>query len=204
MFSLLRTTRTLALPIDIQLQLFHTLVTQLVMYGAEAWGIEDCTVIERLHLNFCKYILSLNKCTYTNVIYGETGEIPLSLRVKCRIVEYWSRLITCQSKKLSYFIYKFIYSLHTNNIYHSLWILFVKKILCNCSFSGVWQSQTIPTGMDLFNNNILQRLRDQFIQQWNSDINNSPKSINFRMFKLNFEREKLPNQSTSSTEDSAQ
>ena len=53
----------------------------------------------------------------------------------------------------------------------------------------VWRSQTIPTGIDLFNNNILQRLRDQFIQQWNSDIDNSPKSNNFRMFKLNFERE---------------
>ena len=49
MFSLLREARTLALPIDIQLQLFHTRVTPVVMYGAEAWGIEDCTVIERMH-----------------------------------------------------------------------------------------------------------------------------------------------------------
>ena len=54
--SLPRKTRTLALPIDIQLQLFHTLVTPVVMYGAEVWGIKDCTVIERLHLKFCKYI----------------------------------------------------------------------------------------------------------------------------------------------------
>ena len=43
--------------------------------------------------------------------------------------------------------------------------------------------------MDLFNNNILQRLWDQFLQQSNSDIDNNPKSINFRMFKLTFERE---------------
>ena len=55
------------------------------MYGAEAWGIEDCTVIERLRLKLCKYILSLNKCTYTNMVYGD---IPLSLHVKCKIVEY--------------------------------------------------------------------------------------------------------------------
>ena len=61
--------------------------------------------------------------------------------------------------------------------------------LSDCGFSGVWQSQTIPTGVDLFNNNMLQRLRDQFTQQWNSDIDNSPKSSNFRMFKQNFERE---------------
>ena len=158
MFSLLRKARTLALPIDIQLQLFRTFVTPVVIYGAEVWGIEDCTVIERLHLEFCKYILSLNKCTYKNMVYGETGEIPLSLRAKCRIIKYWCRLITCQTRKLSSFIYTFIDSLHTNNIYHSPWILFVKKILCDCSLSGVWQGQTIPTGIDLFNNNILQRL----------------------------------------------
>ena len=87
------------------------------------------------------------------MVYGETGEIPLSLRVKCRIVKYWSRLMTCQTKKLLSFIYKFIYSFHTNNIYHSPW-----KILCDCGFSGAWQSQTIPTGIDPINNNILQRL----------------------------------------------
>ena len=64
----------------------------------------------------------LNKCTCIHkyhMVYSETGEIPLSLHVKCRIGKYWSRLITCQSKKLSYFIYMFIYSLHINNIYHS-------------------------------------------------------------------------------------
>ena len=90
MLSLLRKTRTLFLPIDIQLQLFHTPVTPVVMSGAESWGIEDCTVIERLHLTFCKYILSLNKCTYTNMVCSETGQIPLILRVKCIIFKYWS------------------------------------------------------------------------------------------------------------------
>ena len=59
----------------------------------------------------------------------------------------------------------------------------------HCGFSGVWQSQTFPTGIYLFNNNILQRLRDQFIQQLNSYIDTSPKFIKFRMFKLNFEKE---------------
>ena len=47
------------------------------------------TVIERLHLKFCKYILSLNKCTYTNMVYSEMGEIALSLHVKCRIIKQY-------------------------------------------------------------------------------------------------------------------
>ena len=54
MFSLPRKAITLTLPIDIQLQLFHTLVTPVVTYGAEAWGIEDRTVNDRLHLKLCK------------------------------------------------------------------------------------------------------------------------------------------------------
>ena len=35
------------------------------------------------------------------MVYDETGEILLSLRVKCRIVKYWNRLITYQTWKLS-------------------------------------------------------------------------------------------------------
>ena len=68
-------------------------------------------------------------------------------------------------------------------------------------FIGGLAKKTIPTGIDLFKNNILQRLQDQLIQQWDSDIDNSPKSINFRIFNLNFEREKISNQSTTSTMD---
>ena len=107
-------------------------------------------VIERLHLIFCKYILSLNKCTYTNMVYGETGEIP----VKCRMIKiaYWCRFITCRTRKLSYFLYKFniVYTQIISTTLRGYYLLRTN-----------WQSQTIPTGIDLFNNNILQRLRDQ-------------------------------------------
>ena len=81
-----------------------SLIIPVVMYGAEAWEIDDFTVIERLHLKLCKYILSLNKCTYKKMLYDETGEIPLSLdvlHVKCGLITY-------QTKKLSSFIFKFI------------------------------------------------------------------------------------------------
>ena len=52
--------------------------------------------------------------------------------------------MTCQTKKLLSFIYKYIYSLNANNtcIYGYPWIFIKTKVY----FSGVWQSQTIPTG----------------------------------------------------------
>ena len=87
-------------------------------------------------LDILQMYLSLNTCIYTNMVYVEAGEIPIGLCVMCKTIKYWSGLTTWQTMK--FFIYKFIYSLHTNNIYHSLWILLVKKIVCDCGFSEVW------------------------------------------------------------------
>ena len=74
-------------------------------------------VIERLHLIFCKYILSLNKCTYTNMVYGDTGEIP----VKCRMIKYayCCRFITCRTRKLLYFFIS-LYIVYTQIIFTTL------------------------------------------------------------------------------------
>ena len=62
-------------------------------YDTATKGIENCTVIAP-NILWIYSLLSLNKCAYTNMIYGETGEKQLSLRVKYKIVKYWSRLIT--------------------------------------------------------------------------------------------------------------
>ena len=49
MFSILKRSRVLNLPIDIQLILFDSMVTPILLYGCEAWGNENIDVIEKLH-----------------------------------------------------------------------------------------------------------------------------------------------------------
>ena len=66
MFSILKRTRQLNLPIDLQLHLFIVLPTGL--YGCEVWAPEDCVILVKPQLRFCKYILSVNKCTYNNMV----------------------------------------------------------------------------------------------------------------------------------------
>ena len=46
MFSLLRRSRQLDLPLDIQLALFDTLIMPILTYGCEVWGFEKSTIIE--------------------------------------------------------------------------------------------------------------------------------------------------------------
>ena len=86
MFSILKKSRQLNLPIDLQLHLFNAIVLPMVLYGCEVWAPEDCVILEKLQLRFCKYILSVNKCTYNNMVYGKLGVLHLKVHVKSRAI----------------------------------------------------------------------------------------------------------------------
>ena len=105
MFSSLGKVRTLALP----------LTAAAIPHARE----------HRLHLQISKYVLSLNTYAYINMVYGETGEIPFSLCVKSRIVNYWSRLLTCMTKKLSC-------------LFVSLYIVYTQIIGLSTTFRGYY------------------------------------------------------------------
>ena len=64
MFSLLKKSRVLNLPIDLQLDLFDKLVTPILLYGSGIWAYENNDIIEKLHLRYCKYILSVKKAPH--------------------------------------------------------------------------------------------------------------------------------------------
>ena len=65
------------LPIDLQLDLFDKLVTPILLYGSEIWAYKN-NDIEKHHLRYCKYILSVNKSTTSSMVYGELGRYPLN------------------------------------------------------------------------------------------------------------------------------
>ena len=50
MFSLLKNIRLKQLPIDVQLQLFDSVVFPVLLYGCEIWGFENLAIIEKVHL----------------------------------------------------------------------------------------------------------------------------------------------------------
>ena len=50
-----------ALPVDIMIHLFDTLVKPILLYGSEE-------ILEKLLLRFCKYILLLNRTTCSNMV----------------------------------------------------------------------------------------------------------------------------------------
>ena len=73
MFSILRTARCLFLPLYVLLKLFNHIVVPIITYGCEIWGSENIDIIEKLQLQFLKYLLNVNKFSCSNMVYGEVG-----------------------------------------------------------------------------------------------------------------------------------
>ena len=141
MYSLVSKSRKLDLPVDLQIELFHSLVVPIVTYGSEIWGFSMCSNIEKLHLKFLKLIMGVRASTCSAAVYGETGTFPLYVGVYTRMIGFWCRTLQGKSNKLSHKLLKLMYTLHENGLYEWPWLQHVKKVLDNCGLSNIWRSQ---------------------------------------------------------------
>lgn len=51
-YALYRKTRNMAIPIDLQLKLFDSLIEPILLYACEIWGFENINILEKVHLRF--------------------------------------------------------------------------------------------------------------------------------------------------------
>ena len=175
MFSLLTKSQVLELPIDIQLDLFEKTVVPILLYGSEVWGFENMKIVETLHLRFCKYILKLKRSTPSYMVYGELGVYSMRIYVAMRMVTYWTKLID-NSCKLSSKVYNILHQLSETNVMKVPWIEQIKGVFNSCGLSNIWAAQSYPNAKWL-TASVKQKLKDQFIQEWQTEIDKSSKAI---------------------------
>ena len=72
-----------------KLDLFDKLVTPILNYGCEVWGVFQANSIERVHLQFCKRLLGVKKTTQNDFVYGELVRTNYITRRYLIIVKYW-------------------------------------------------------------------------------------------------------------------
>ena len=113
--------------------------------------------------------------------YGELGRLPLSTIAKERELKFWIKIIN-DVDSLGYKMY--IDS--CNNIRGPSWAKRVNSIIDHLGFTDV------RTAFDERINYLLlfkNRVRDQFIQDWKSSIDSSPKLFYYAKVKNHFEYE---------------
>jgi hypothetical protein len=196
MFSLLKKSKKLLLPLDIQIELFDKMIVPILLYGCEIWCPSMNGLASKLQLRFYKLILKLRKTTPTRMVYGETGQFPLELQAKARMMSFWYNLVSESSKgKLSSVMYKYLHQLYTKkDDYKSPFLRYVESTLNELGLSGIWLTQfKLNVSIEWFKGKLKQSLRDQYIQQWLSDIDTRDIFYNYRLYKPVFQYEKYLN-----------
>ena len=191
MFSLLKKARNDRLPLDIQLELFEKCVKPVLLYGCEIWGFEQILPCNRLQLRFLKMVLGVKKSTSSCMVLGEVGCLPIDIEIKARMLCFWySHFLEAisGSNKLSVIMFKLCYCLFDTDQLEFKWFHTIRSLLNELGMPFIWKNPVYS--INQFKSLIKQRLKDQYLQSWRSNIDQSGVCCNYRMYKINYTLEK--------------
>ena len=155
-------------------------------YGSEVWGFHKSQQVERVHLRFLKQILAVRQQTCYMIVYGELGRVPLYVSRKVRIVKYWYKILSDPCTLLNK-VYKQEANDVDNNSNMKSWSANVKSLLNDHGFSYIWNNQDVSQKQL---NTVIQRMYDQFYQEFYACINVSSKMKTFKKISKLFILEK--------------
>ena len=140
------------LPVKTSIKLFHTLISPIVLYNVEIWAtmtdkslrtftendifnnVDKCKT-DVIHRKLLKYVLGLSKSCPNMTVYGDTGEIPLSIKGYRLMIDYWNRLTTLPDSNLAK------KALLENVKIRSNWIMTLEKLLKTFNLTEVSSDQ---------------------------------------------------------------
>ena len=162
--------------VDHRLELFDKLITPILNYGSEIWGFQKGDVIERLHMKFCKTILGVKKSTQNDFIYGELGRRTMLCNRQICIIKYWFKILSSNENKYVRKVYKMMLNDININPNKVNWASLLRDTLCNMGFQDVWLAQSVGNEK-IFFKIFEQRVSDNFIQTWESRLNESSRAL---------------------------
>ncbi len=64
------------------------MILPVMTYAAEVWGNYIIREFSQLQMKFLKHTLYVHKNTSNDIVYGELGEYPVDIYIKCKIIGY--------------------------------------------------------------------------------------------------------------------
>ena len=106
------------LPGSLSIRLFHSYISPILLYGVENWSILTDLDIDRfddqyifkktersgadiVHRKLLKFVLGMSETCHSMAIYGDTCEVPLSLKGYRLMLNYWKRLTSLPERSLA-------------------------------------------------------------------------------------------------------
>jgi len=181
----------LNLPYDLQWDLFNHTIVPILLYGSEVWGFESCEIIDVFQRKFLKQQLRFKRSTPNCMVYGDTGQIKLSLTAESRMLMFWFKIAySSDQTKFTHALYKLMLQLHERQEIDFKWGAKVKSLLDGYGFGGLWAPENNPgVSLEWFRSAISLRIQDVFKQNWWADVWESSSCLNYRMFKTDHRME---------------
>ena len=168
-------------------KLFDAQVQPSLLYASELWGLKEQASVERAHLFACKRFLNVHPKTPNNLVYGETGRFPLIVNSTIRAIKYWFRLQKMPEDRLPR---QALTMFEGTSIPDKInWLKFVRDCLCKSGFAFVWLNRGVGNEKS-FLKKLKVRLKDCFIQNWHSKINESQRFMLYSVHKDSLDCEK--------------
>ena len=185
LFSLRSKSLQLSLPVDIELELFETLVLPILLYGSEIWGLESNSQdVEMFQCRYYKRLLHVSKFTANCMTYGEVGKHSIKKLIESRMLNFWIRIIVSKTSKLSHTVYDILKIMFDLEIYRNPWLVKIKNTLDKLGLSYLWfDNQSINPRW--FKATIKTRLDDVYSQNWHAEMFSNSLCLNYRIFKEN-------------------
>jgi len=79
-------------PIDIKLMVLDTCASSALLYGCETWGKNIPASIDVLYRTGIKYALSIRPSINNELVYNESGCLPLSIRIRTQQLKFWNNI----------------------------------------------------------------------------------------------------------------
>ena len=121
------------------------------------------------------------------MVLGEVGRYPIEIEAKFRMLGFWYGLCNTshsESPKISNLMFQLCSKLYYLCDYKLLWLMKVHSLLDSLGLSYIWSNQVHT--IESFKRIVKQRLRDQFIQEWQSRVAENSVCCNYRLFKKKF------------------
>ena len=100
--------KNLLAPLDIKTQVLNTCVSASLLYSCETWGASIFKNIEVLYRQGLKTAMSVRKSVNNEIVYVESGEYPLQIRIVRQQLKFWITLQDYLAQNPQHYLQKLI------------------------------------------------------------------------------------------------
>ena len=112
---------------------------------------------------------------------------PLSINIQSRTISFWAKVMVNRTNYIASMIYdnnvsNRTYSLNEQRTLKTKWLDNINYLLCSNGYGNIWENQT-NFNVNWLTKYFKQKLKDTYLQYWNSLDDISSSGQNYRMFK---------------------